>query len=410
VTKRRVALVFIAALLVVPAPAVEAKTTTTRPPVQQKQKRQAEIKEQLQSLRQQVAEASEEEAQLLDQLDAVEARRRTLDGTVADFDRRIGVARAELDTATLKLAQLETELRRTQAKLAAAQSQLTDAKKELHDRAVAAYVHQPGTQVAGVLLKTRSIHALSATSGYLESVVQAQARSVRNYRGLRDEIDDLRLQMRGKVEEAESQRAVVASRTTALESARKKQDSVRQQVKTEEVTKERLVTAVQAQVKAAEAQIKQLEAESASITAFLRTVQQGQGPVAAGKGILGMPVTGSRITSGFGNRVHPIAGTQRMHTGIDFGAGSGTPIRAAGSGVVVFAGSRGGYGSTTVIDHGGSLATLYAHQSRILVAEGQQVTRGQVIGAVGSTGYSTGPHLHFEVRANGTPVDPLRYL
>ncbi|TML65059.1 MAG: M23 family metallopeptidase, partial [Actinobacteria bacterium] len=96
--------------------------------------------------------------------------------------------------------------------------------------------------------------------------------------------------------------------------------------------------------------------------------------------------------------------------GIDLAAGMGDPIHAAANGVVVFAGPRGGYGLATLIDHGGSLATLYAHQSQILVSAGQHVVRGQVIGLVGATGYATGPHLHFEVRVNGTPVDPMPYL
>ena len=88
----------------------------------------------------------------------------------------------------------------------------------------------------------------------------------------------------------------------------------------------------------------------------------------------------------------------------------GTPIHAAADGVVVWAGPRGGYGNCTIIDHGNSLATLYGHQSVIGVTVGQHVTRNQVIGKVGSTGMSTGPHLHFEVRVNGVPVDPLQYL
>ena len=99
-----------------------------------------------------------------------------------------------------------------------------------------------------------------------------------------------------------------------------------------------------------------------------------------------------------------------MHTGVDFGASEGTAIHASADGVVVSAGPQGGYGNATIIDHGNTLATLYAHQSRMIVAAGQSVKRGQVIGYVGHTGFATGPHLHFEVRANGTPVDPMRYL
>jgi murein DD-endopeptidase MepM/ murein hydrolase activator NlpD len=110
------------------------------------------------------------------------------------------------------------------------------------------------------------------------------------------------------------------------------------------------------------------------------------------------------VTSPFGWR------WGRMHEGLDLGAAYGTPIVAAAAGTVIYAGWLGGYGNLTVIDHGGGLATAYGHQSQIAVSSGQQVTQGQVIGNVGSTGHSTGPHLHFEVRVNGQPVDPLGYL
>jgi murein DD-endopeptidase MepM/ murein hydrolase activator NlpD len=100
----------------------------------------------------------------------------------------------------------------------------------------------------------------------------------------------------------------------------------------------------------------------------------------------------------------------RMHEGLDLGAGYGSPIHAAAAGVVVHAGWLGGYGNLVVIDHGGGLSTAYGHQSQIAVSYGQHVGQGQVIGYVGSTGHSTGPHLHFEVRINGEAVDPLGYL
>jgi murein DD-endopeptidase MepM/ murein hydrolase activator NlpD len=154
----------------------------------------------------------------------------------------------------------------------------------------------------------------------------------------------------------------------------------------------------------------QLRAESNAITSFLRGVQKGQGPAISGKGIFASPIPGAAITSTFGPRVHPIYGDVRIHTGIDFRASTGTPVRAAGAGKVVYAGWRGGYGNTVIIDHGKSLATLYGHNSALLVNVGQTVSKGQVISRAGSTGLSTGPHLHFEVRANGVPVNPLGYL
>ncbi len=128
------------------------------------------------------------------------------------------------------------------------------------------------------------------------------------------------------------------------------------------------------------------------------------------KGLMRTPVSGARITSGFGMRRHPILGYSRMHTGVDFGAPRGTPIHAAGNGVVTYAAWRGGYGRAVMIRHDNGYTTLYAHQSRIArgIRKGVRVRQGQVIGYVGSTGRSTGPHLHFEVRINNRPVNPLR--
>ncbi len=128
------------------------------------------------------------------------------------------------------------------------------------------------------------------------------------------------------------------------------------------------------------------------------------------RNLMRTPISGARITSGFGYRRHPILGYTKLHTGVDFGAPRGTPIRAAGDGIVIHAGWRGGYGRTVMIRHPNGYVTLYAHQSRIArgIRKGIHVRQGQVIGYVGSSGRATGPHLHYEVRVNDKPVNPLR--
>lgn len=125
-------------------------------------------------------------------------------------------------------------------------------------------------------------------------------------------------------------------------------------------------------------------------------------------GAMIIPVKG-KFTSPFGYRIHPISRTRRLHTGQDIGAPNGTPIAAAKDGIVTFTGWKGGYGNTVIIDHGNGITTLYAHQSRIASTPGTKVRQGQLIGYVGTTGASTGNHLHWEVRVNGAPVNPIPY-
>jgi murein DD-endopeptidase MepM/ murein hydrolase activator NlpD len=152
-----------------------------------------------------------------------------------------------------------------------------------------------------------------------------------------------------------------------------------------------------------------LQAHADGITAVLAAAQAGQpDPVVLGG--IAPPIPGATLGSPFGIRVDPLGGGVGFHPGLDFEAASGTPIEAAAAGVVVMAGDCGGYGNCVVIDHGTSVATLYGHQSEVLTQVGDHVEAGQVIGLVGSTGMSTGPHLHFELRVHGIPIDPLTVL
>ncbi|MBN3922686.1 M23 family metallopeptidase [Nostoc sp. NMS4] len=168
---------------------------------------------------------------------------------------------------------------------------------------------------------------------------------------------------------------------------------------------------------ALEAAQNQLERESKNLEVLIQQkVAQAEAKtnsrtsiIIRGTGVMAYP-SDAPTSSPFGWRMHPILGYRRFHAGLDFAASYGSKIRAADSGTVIFAGWYGGYGRAVIIDHGNGMTTLYGHTSELYVSEGQAVERGQAIAAVGSTGFSTGPHLHFEVRRNGTPVDPANYL
>ncbi|KAF0132844.1 MAG: M23B-like peptidase [Candidatus Saganbacteria bacterium] len=161
-----------------------------------------------------------------------------------------------------------------------------------------------------------------------------------------------------------------------------------------------------------EKEIAQLERSSEELERVIQAKmaeRKKSGVSAHGSGSLDWPLRG-RMTSYYGYRRHPLWGGRSMHTGIDIAAPHGEVIRSADGGEVIFSGWWDGYGKAAVIDHGKNISTVYGHMSRIYVQNGNKVSKGQIIGLVGSTGYSTGPHLHFEVRKNGKPTNPMKYL
>lgn len=146
--------------------------------------------------------------------------------------------------------------------------------------------------------------------------------------------------------------------------------------------------------------------DSAPALPAMRRAEPAAGGAAGESGAAALP----RLSSRFGYRAHPILGRRALHAGIDIPADHGTPVQASETGMVTFAGVRGGYGKMVEIDHGQGLRTRYAHLSRIAVGGGTPIARGQIVGLIGSTGRSTGNHLHFEVRVHGRAVDPLGYI
>ena len=220
-------------------------------------------------------------------------------------------------------------------------------------------------------------------------------------------------------------RAELATQESKLSDSRKLADAARDQAAAEQVRLDALygqqqqaLASVQSVEVTFDAKRSELGAKQAQLTEDFQAISNEIAASLAnqkdtpsyGTGQFIYPVGKVPIASPFGYRTDPITGEQAFHAGVDFAAACGTPIHAADSGVIFAAGPNGGYGNATIINHGAGLATLYGHQSSIAVSVGQVVERGQVIGSVGSTGKSTGCHLHFEVRVNGSPVNPMGYL
>lgn len=198
-------------------------------------------------------------------------------------------------------------------------------------------------------------------------------------------------------------------RTRLLVSQISEQQQIQGQQK---MAQEAIVKKLQTDKAFYEESIRQFEKDSHEIEALIRqsTAGRKESTIVGATGKMIWPVPNHTISSGFGIRTHPVFKTVSNHTGIDLPNSMGTPIKAADGGTVLFAGWYGAYGRVVIIDHGKDMVTLYGHTSETFVEKGDQVTQGQKIAAVGSTGYSTGPHLHFEVRVKGVPVNPLKYL
>lgn len=372
--------------------------------------RQAEIKAEIKTLKEEVSEASEEESALLAALDEAQERRASLDEKVTVLDPQVAAAEAEAAVAEAVLEKVQSEFVRAQTQLTVENEALASEKARLRRRAVAAYIANPPARAAELLLRADDLRDIAAASGYLSSIVEVQRDAVRRYTARRNLTDTLRATVEVQKDAAKQQRDVVVNRFSDLEGLRDELAAVRAEAAGEEARHARLLEQVRQRKTDFENQIAALRVESSGVSALLRGLTPVAGAVTVAPGQLSLPVSGVPLTSNFGPRLHPVFGTVRDHDGLDLGAPSGSPIRAAAAGTVVAAGPRGGYGNATIIDHGGGVATLYAHQSEIFVAPGTVVGPGQVIGSVGSTGFSTGPHLHFEVRVRGTPVDPLGFV
>jgi murein DD-endopeptidase MepM/ murein hydrolase activator NlpD len=239
---------------------------------------------------------------------------------------------------------------------------------------------------------------------YLQRVSDKRQADARRVTKLKEQLDAQEDALAQQKQDADAARGAAADEKAQLDELAAQQARARDAA-------ENALQVENAALGAAVAEHDEALAEQAAESQRIAELAQsaGDGP-ALGDGTFIRPVPGP-ITSGFGYRTDPVTGATAFHAGLDFGAPCGTPIKAAGTGVILSAGfNSGGYGNMTLINHGNGLSTLYGHQSSIIVSAGQSVTQGQVIGYVGSTGKSTGCHLHFEVRVGGNPVDPSAYL
>lgn len=249
-----------------------------------------------------------------------------------------------------------------------------------------------------VLLGAKDFSDFSSRMYLLQKIISRDLELLEKLKQDAAEINSRKEQLAAEMKE-------IKATQTELEAKKAKVNKLREQ-------RAYMLYKAQEEEQSSQEEYERLLAISENIASMLRNLENSGGGAPAGQGGTGQfmwPCNGP-ITSYYGWRTHPIFGTTKYHSGMDIAVDSGTPIHAADSGTIVYSGWLGGYGNCVMIDHGGGLVTLYAHNSALNVGEGQYVSKGAVVAYAGSTGYSTGPHCHFEVRLHGELTEPLNYL
>lgn len=354
------------------------------------------------ALADEIEQRQQELGQIQVQMEAQQSRTNAAQRKVASISEQLRAIEADLDVAQREYKEIETKrkyteqqietnaeiLAKTEKDLAARNKILSKRMRDIYENGQVNYLD--------VLLGSADFIDFATRTEILKRVLNQDAALIAKVAAERQLVLEKRAAL-------ERDRAALLELQKAAEVNRQIADKRRQERKA-------VLDSAVYERDMAEQAYQELAEMSRQIEQMIRNIQSGGSSAAGiGSGRMMWPLSGP-ITSPFGWRVHPIFGTSRYHSGLDIGADYGDPVVAADSGVVIYADWMGGYGKAVIIDHGSGVSTLYGHNSDLVVGEGQRVSKGQVIARAGSTGYSTGPHVHFEVRLNGSPTNPMDYL
>jgi murein DD-endopeptidase MepM/ murein hydrolase activator NlpD len=364
----------------------------------------SELQKKLQDARSKIDAATEQKKSLNEAISDLDGQlaaiQKKLDGLVPE----IAAVEEKLSVTQEKLSLLRKELRLKQLELQRAQAKLKLEQENFAKRAVLSY-KSDDLDYLDVLLASTDFEDLISRADTIHELLGGDNALVGDLQATRDEVDAEKDAIAKREDAVADAARVLQEKSDELAALRAAQAASQAAALAVRQQKQGALKGVNQDLAELEKQESQLLAESQAISG----VVGGGGSTGSGSGSLGWPVSGP-VVSPFGWRIHPILGYRKFHTGIDIAVGYGVPIHSAGAGTVIYATWMGGYGNVIIVDHGNGLSTLYAHQSSLAVGNGAHVARGQTVGYVGSTGFSTGPHLHFEVRVNGNPVDPMGYL
>jgi murein DD-endopeptidase MepM/ murein hydrolase activator NlpD len=332
------------------------------------------------------------------QLEEKEAEKKTYIGQLNKLESDMAEVQEDLDSLAKQLKDAENQVAITSQELAQKEEELNQRMSVFSQRVKEVYINGQVSYLE-VAFQATSVSDFLSRFDLLEELVEQDV--------------EMLAELEAEINEVEEKKATLEKQRNRIAEIKKSTEKKEKLLAAKQEEKKQWIEQVEQDKKEVEKALDELERLSAQIAAQIKKIQEERARNSQNKfnGVFSWPTPGyTMITSEFGYRIHPILKTNRMHTGIDIGAPAGTEIKAVANGTVIFAGWLGAYGNATVIDHGSGISSMYAHQSSILVKENQDVKKGDVIGKVGSTGWSTGAHLHFEVRKNGDPINPWNYL
>lgn len=351
--------------------------------------------DELEDTRQQLDEVSRSINATQGKVSSAKKQESSIMNQIQNLEKDISQTENQITATEDRITFLQESISTTEADIEEAEKNLEEKSALLSDRVVV--LHEQGeVSYLEVLLSAIDFKDFLTRYEMVNSIIEQDV--------------DLIAAINQQKQDLEMKKSDLEVKKKELESALVQQESMRELLDGQKLEKKEILGSVQQERVAYERALAELEENSRQLEAIIRKMQGGSSEV-LGTGVYTWPTPGySNITSAYGMRFHPILKTRKMHTGVDIGAPMSATIVAADSGKIIHAGWMGGYGQVLVVDHGNGISTLYAHQSAFLVSNGQTVNRGDAIGKVGSTGWSTGPHLHFEVRINGSYTDPMPYI
>lgn len=358
----------------------------------------AQASEAIEDLQKRQQQLDRDRSQVIQERDRLKNLEKAAQGTLTGLQKTIKVTAEQIKTTETRLQKATQALRNLEVALVTAERSYR--QKQSATAARLRFLQRQQTDRGwAVLLQSNSLNNFLDRRYQLRRVYQADRQILVDLKAEADRLN----QRRQQVEKQKNEIALLSQQLLAQKA----------EVEAQAANQQELIGRLRTDRHALEAAETRLAQDSQDIgqliQARLAEQRQQQRVATRGTGQMVFPSDGE-ITSSFGWRTHPILGDARFHAGVDFGADYGGPIWAADQGMVIFAGWYGGYGNTVIIDHGNGITTLYGHASEFYVAEGDSIQRGHLIAAVGSTGLSTGPHLHFEVRRDGEPIDPADFL